>query len=43
MKEKYQNPEMEIIEMDVEDVVRTSGGCQCVGQEASIVLPDDNW
>jgi len=26
MKEKYQNPEIEVIEVPVQDVVKTSGG-----------------
>lgn len=33
MKERYENPKMDIVEFDVEDVIATSGGLGEGGQE----------
>ena len=39
--ERYQMPEMEVIEMPVQDVVKTSG--KPSGGGGGIVLPDDEF
>ena len=36
-KQKYSEPEIEVIFLDTDDVIATSGG------GGGIVLPDDKW
>ena len=43
MLERYETPEMEVIELEVQDVVTTSGNGQTPPGGGGIVLPDDEW
>lgn len=45
MKKTYESPELEIIELDGEDIIRTSGPSTDIGQEDTQKSNDDegNW